>query len=636
MRTRRARLIAAQTLVTVGLVAVVAAIWLTPEDGDRLFGVDVPGASPPIAQGPPSYEPGANRGGDRREANGSDAVAGGAGGAGSVPPTAGGEARGPPDQPPGRARRARRRAGPRGPDGRPVRRHPRSAQRERQLTPDRAAAPIACGSRDPSYICRVLIESRSSAAAGEAAAGDAPRSSLLGGVRTRVLVSFLALLVLSTAASVFVLREVLLSRIGDQVEEQLTRDTGGLSALRDSGQPGSGEPFSSADQLLGAYLDQTAPPTDGALVTFVDGEPFRAELTDTGDGVLADAAARFAAITEPTSGEIDTPLGEARYVAIPVRDTPPGVLVAAALTAAERDQVESAVQIAMGVSLVVLLLASLFIWLAAGRAVAPLHALSRTARTINDTDLSGRIPVTGGDEIAELGRTFNNMLDRLETAFADQKDFLTDVSHELRTPITVIRGHLETLGDSPAEREEAIAVIQDELDRMSRYVDDLLLLTKAPRPDFLRLGPLDLDLFTHDLFAKARSLGDRDWRLDGTGIGILRGDQHRLTQAVMNLADNAVRHTREGDSIWLGSSLIGEEARFWVRDEGPGVDPADRERIFARYVRSAAAQGRQADGAGLGLSIVRAIAEAHGGRVELDSRPGMGSTFTIVLPASAP
>ena len=478
----------------------------------------------------------------------------------------------------------------------------------------------------------MLIESRSRATASDASVGETPRSSLLGGVRTRVLVSFLALLILSTAASVFVLREVLLSRIGNQVEDQLTDQVRSLPELRDSGQPGSGKPFTSAEQLLTVYLKQNAPPSDGALVTFVGGEAYRAEIANPDDQPLADAVVPLGDATTPESGELDTSLGEARYVAIPVAGDPSGVLVASALTAVERDQVESAVQIAIGVSLVVLLLASLFIWLAAGKAVAPLHALSRTARAINDTDLSGRIPVSGGDEIAELGRTFNSMLDRLETAFAGQKDFLTDVSHELRTPITVIRGHLETLGDSPAEREEAIAVIQDELDRMSRYVDDLLLLTKAPRPDFLRIGPLDVDLFTHDLFAKARSLGDRDWRLDGTGFGILYADQHRLTQAVMNLADNAVRHTREGDAIWLGSSLIGDEARFWVRDEGPGVDPADRERIFARYVRSGDAAGRSADGAGLGLSIVRAIAEAHGGRVELDSRPGMGSTFTIVLP----
>ncbi len=290
-------------------------------------------------------------------------------------------------------------------------------------------------------------------------------------------------------------------------------------------------------------------------------------------------------------------------------------------------------RIAIGVSIVVLLLASLFIWLAAGRAIAPLNALSRTARQISETDLSSRIPVRGNDEIAELGRTFNGMLDRLETAFAHQKDFLSDVSHELRTPITVVRGHLETLGDSPQEREEAIAVIQEELDRMSRYVDDLLLLAKAPRPDFLRTGPVDLDLFTHDLFAKARSLGDREWRLDGTGVGIVVADQQRLTQAIMNLADNAVRYTRNGDAIWLGSSLVGDRARLWVRDEGPGIEAGDRDRIFDRYERGDAGS-QAADGAGLGLSIVDAIAKAHGGWVELDSRLGLGSTFTIVLPTA--
>ena len=151
--------------------------------------------------------------------------------------------------------------------------------------------------------------------------------------------------------------------------------------------------------------------------------------------------------------------------------------------------------------------------------MAPLQALARTARQISETDLSRRIPVRGNDEIAELGRTLNAMLDRLETAFADQREFLADVSHELRTPITVIRGHIETLGEDPRERREAVTVIQDELDRMNRFVDDLLLLVRASRPDFLRPEPLDLDLFTHEVFAKARLLGDRAWVLEGTGLG---------------------------------------------------------------------------------------------------------------------
>lgn len=479
----------------------------------------------------------------------------------------------------------------------------------------------------------MLLNSGSRRPQAAEAAGGGERVSLLTGVRTRVLVSFLALLVISTAASVLVLRQVLISRIGDQVERELLPQVETLRALSSQGQPENGRPYTGLDQLFESYLDRTAPPQDGALAAFIDGELVAANVSEPDAVGLEQSIRDLGTGNGSTSGEFESDLGQVHYLAIPVAaGDERGRLVVAALTAAEREQVESAVRIAVGVSIVVLLLASLFIWLAAGRAIAPLNALSRTARTISDTDLSGRIPVRGGDEIAELGRTFNSMLDRLETAFADQKDFLTDVGHELRTPITVIRGHIETLGDTPREREEAIAVIQDELDRMSRYVDDLLLLTKAPRPDFLRAGPVDLDLFTHDLFAKAGSLGERDWRLEGTGVGIVVADQQRLTQAVMNLADNAVRHTGTGEPIWIGSSLSGEHARLWVRDAGPGVSPADRERIFARYVRARPTDRSRADGAGLGLSIVRAIAEAHGGWAELDSAPGKGSTFTIVIP----
>jgi two-component system, OmpR family, sensor kinase len=474
----------------------------------------------------------------------------------------------------------------------------------------------------------VLIESRLREASGGAARVAAARRSLLAGVRTRVLVSFIALLVLSTAASVVVLREVLLSRIGDEVERELTRELLPLQALSEQGNPKTGRPFTGVEPLLETFIRRNRPPADGVFVGFANGSVYEVRSTLPDEAGMAAALAGLAEITEPRTGDVTTPAGDARYVAVPLDSD--GVLVAASLTAADREQVERAVWIAVGVSGVVLVLAGLFIWLAAGRTVAPLKDLSRTARTISESDLSARIAVRGNDEIAGLARTFNGMLDRLQAAFATQKDFLSDVSHELRTPITVIRGHLETLGNSPAERAEAAAVIQDELDRMSRYVDDLLLLTQAVRPDFLRPAPVDLDLFTHDLFTKARSLGDRNWRLDGTGIGIIPADQQRLTQAVMNLAENAVRHTTPGERIWLGSSLVGSTARLWVRDEGSGIDPADRERIFERHAQ--AGPRSRAGGSGLGLAIVRAVAEGHGGTVELESTPGIGSTFTIAIP----
>lgn len=479
----------------------------------------------------------------------------------------------------------------------------------------------------------MVIDSRARTGEGAGPDGTSTRRPLLSGVRTRVLVSFLVLLVVSTAASLFVLREVLLSRISDRVTNELAAELEPLEAL-EQGRPGSGRAWPDLESLFDAFLDTNSPPPTGVFGTFIGVTPYRA----VSSGAVATKSRLPAAIssledTSPTSGTVETEVGEAVWIGIPASvGGQRGSVIAAALTTAERDQVEDAVRLAVGVSLVVLLLASLFIWLAAGRVVAPLQAVARTARTISETDLSGRIPVQGSDEIAELGRTFNGMLDRLETAFAGQKDFITDVSHELRTPITVIRGHLETLGDSPSEREEAIMVIQDELDRMSRYVDDLLLLTKAPRPDFLRVAPVDLDLFTHDLFAKARSFGDREWKLDRTGVGIVLADQDRLTQAMMNLVENAVRHTVDGDKISIGTSLEGDEARLWVSDEGPGVDPADRERIFGRFARGKSQ--RSVDGAGLGLSIVQAIAEAHGGSVDLDSELGKGSTFVVVLPAA--
>jgi signal transduction histidine kinase len=225
------------------------------------------------------------------------------------------------------------------------------------------------------------------------------------------------------------------------------------------------------------------------------------------------------------------------------------------------------------------------------------------------------------------------MLDRLESAFASQRAFVSDAGHELRTPITIIRGHLELLGDDPQERQETIELVSDELDRMTRFVEDLLTLAKAERSDFLRLEDVDLDLLTEELMAKASALAPRDWTLERIGAGTLRADRQRLTQAVMSLANNAVQHTAEGARIGLGSELHDGRARLWVSDDGPGIPLADQERIFDRFAQAGV---RRTDGTGLGLAIVRAIAEAHGGDVVLRSAPGQGSTFTLDLPTEPP
>lgn len=460
------------------------------------------------------------------------------------------------------------------------------------------------------------------------------RQPLRGDVRTRVLASFFILLIVSTAVSLLVLRQVLISRIGQDVRESLTTQVEPLRDLAATGtNPETGRPIHGNLRLIfSAYLEQEEPAEDGFLLTFINGRLDQAEPEDT---LLPRELDNLSTIDEPTADRVSIDgIGELQYVAVPVTGGgESGMVVAAESLRDEREQVEGAVTLAIAVGVVVTTLASLFIWLAAGRAVQPLRALARATKKITETDLSDRVEVRGGDEIAELGRTFNGMLDRLESAFEDQREFLADVGHELRTPITVIRGHLETVGDDPNERVEATGVINNELERMSRLVDDLLLLARSDRADFLRPEPLDLDLFTHELFAKARTLGVRRWVLERADVGLFRGDPHRLTSAIMNLAQNAVKYTRGDDAIAIGSALNEGRVKIWVRDEGEGVNPAEQERIFLRFARGSQ-QVDHGHGAGLGLAIVKAIVEAHGGWVELSSEPGSGSTFTVIIPVN--
>jgi signal transduction histidine kinase len=227
------------------------------------------------------------------------------------------------------------------------------------------------------------------------------------------------------------------------------------------------------------------------------------------------------------------------------------------------------------------------------------------------------------------------MLDRLEEAFKTQRRFIDDAGHELRTPITIIQGQLEVLEDDPEERAKTLEIVMDELDRMSRFVNDLLLLARAERPDFLNLETIDVEMISRELLAKASSLAPRAWSMEGVGKGRVVMDRQRVTQAVMQLAHNAAQHTEEGSEIALGSAVVDGEARFWVKDSGPGIPARDQADIFDRFRRGS--RGRKtSEGAGLGLSIVKAIAEAHHGRVELESRPGAGATFAVVIPVDQP
>ena len=459
---------------------------------------------------------------------------------------------------------------------------------------------------------------------------------LLAGARTRILLAIVVLLAFSTLLSVLAIRELLLVRVSDRVDEELTQEIGEFRALAKGRNPRTGELFrGDLPAIYETYFSRNVPAAGETVIGYADGHrPISTSTAQGGRIAVGDQAARWQRLTRAERGEFESPSGTVRYLAVPVkgsRGQVSGTFVVTAALGREREEVEDAVRLAAIVLLSVLLIASALAWVVAGRVLAPLRVLTDTARSISESDLTRRIPASGTDELAELGRTFNAMLDRLEAAFDSQRAFVSDASHELRTPITIVRGHLELLGDDPEEREETIALVTDELDRMSRFVDDLLLLARAEQDDFLRVSEVELGALTDELADKASALGKRRWSVESRGEAVLVADRQRLTQAMMGLAQNAVQHTHEGAAIELGSARNGREARLWVHDSGPGIAPRDQERVFERFSR-ASAQARRSEGAGLGLAIVRAIAEAHGGRVELESRLGHGSTFTLVLP----
>jgi signal transduction histidine kinase len=462
----------------------------------------------------------------------------------------------------------------------------------------------------------------------------------LGGTRTRILAAFVVLMAFSTVVSVIAIYEVLTVRADDRLDAALDQEIDEFRRLAAGDDPDNARPFGeNVERIFEVYKSRNVPGRGEVVELFANGAHFDTVSSPVG-GVfeLKPQYADWARLTETTRGEIETPTETVRYLAVPVklsRDRPRGVFVVAASLSAERDDVTEAVQLATLVLISVLLIASALAWAVAGRILAPLRTLDETARSISETDLTRRIPVSGNDEIAELARTFNAMVERLDRAFASQRAFVSDASHELRTPITIVRGHLELLGDDPEERRETIALVTDELDRMSRFVNDLLLLAKAERQDFLRIEEVELGALTDELLEKATGLGPRTWALEGRAEARIQADRQRLTQAIMGLAQNAVQHTSDGDAVWIGTGVDDGEVSLWVRDSGPGIPREDQARVFERFARAAASR-RRSEGAGLGLAIVRAIAEAHGGRAELASMPGAGSTFTVVVPLDGP
>lgn len=304
-----------------------------------------------------------------------------------------------------------------------------------------------------------------------------------------------------------------------------------------------------------------------------------------------------------------------------------------------QSDVEKTFLLAGGASLVAALLAG---YLVAARTASPLRRFAATASAVDAGDLTPRLETSpaAATELRTLAEAFNHMLDRLDRAFGRQRQFVSDASHELRSPLTAVRGQLEVLArqehPSAAEIRRVEAIALRELDRVERLVEDLLTLAKldegvAPRRRRLRLAPFLAEL------AESQPGGGAE--LGELGDGEIEADPDLLAQVVRNLLANARRHAGAGGRVVLSASAGGGgggELTIAVDDDGPGIPPARRERVFDRFDRSEAGRERASGGSGLGLGIARSIVELHGGRIRAEDSALGGARVAFTLPGFAP
>lgn len=300
------------------------------------------------------------------------------------------------------------------------------------------------------------------------------------------------------------------------------------------------------------------------------------------------------------------------------------------------------------------LLSALMGALLARRALHPIHAITQTAVQITRADdLGRRIPHLGPpDEVGQLAGAFNEMLERLERIFRAQRRFVADVSHELRTPLTTIRGNIDLLRRMGGADLDSLNAIENEANRMVRLVGDLLMLAKADSGHLpIAHEAVEIDAMLIEIAQQAQILADGRLHVDVTCPSleyaeplVVLGDVDRLKQLLLNLTDNAIKHTPDGGRVSLCLAQSDGWVRLTIADTGPGIPPEDLPHIFDRFYRAEKSRWRRpapgqispGTGAGLGLSIARWIAEAHSGHIEVQSEVGKGSAFHVWLPLTEP
>jgi heavy metal sensor kinase len=408
-----------------------------------------------------------------------------------------------------------------------------------------------------------------------------------------------------------------------------------------------------AEEGLQNYADysRTFLPRDGAAQVFDSGGRLLASWGDDMDegGILASAEARADALAGKQR-LMTVSLGEEgekyRVLVAPVdRLGERHVLAAAEPLQPVEESVARVLTLLLFTVPAALVAASLAGWWLARKALLPVGRMTAKARHIGIDRLDERIAVPRApDELAQLAVTLNAMLDRLEQGVAEQQRFVAHASHELRTPLAVLRAELDVnlRGDLPESGRAVLESAREEVDRMSRTVENLMTLAHADEGQ-LQLLTTQVDL-TDVVDAAIRSLAPAAAtnRLDlhaedvTGGPPVVEADPHRVHQVLVNFIENAIKYTAPGGEVRVRAWQEGDRAGVTVSDTGPGIPPEARAHVFDRFFRGDRARRRTSGGSGLGLAICREIAEAHGGRVWVESEVGSGSTFSLELAAAPP
>ncbi|HUR49459.1 MAG TPA: HAMP domain-containing sensor histidine kinase [Acidimicrobiales bacterium] len=460
-------------------------------------------------------------------------------------------------------------------------------------------------------------------------------------LRNRVLAAVAVVAIVLALVMAVITRNTRANLIG-QVDAQLTSAIGpvrsyGLEpAPRPAGRGDSAAPARRLTSLYVGVLDA------GTVRTLVAPNLRELPLPAIGAEEVAVAARSGRAFTVDSAGP------GPRYRALAYTDLRARAVIVLALPI---DSVDQAIARLIAVQLLgaaaILAALGLVAWWVIHLGVRPLGRMSEVAASIAAGDMSRRVPETDPEtEAGQLGAALNRMLEQIDSAFSERdrvedrlRQFVADASHELRTPVATVRGYAELYRSGglrgTGELDDAMRRTEQESVRMGGLVDDLLQLARLDQNRVLESAPVDLTALARDAAADARAV-DRERHIDfddPTGPVVVHGDEARLRQVLANLIGNAIVHTPPGSAIEIATRLEGSTAVLTVTDQGPGMPADAAARAFERFYRADPARARHRGGSGLGLSIVQAVVEAHGGKVRLTSRPETGTAVRVELPA---